>query len=204
MYVVKCVRSRLYAPMYVTKLRQVREGAGLSQAEVGRRCDVSEKTVRRWERLESEPTHANIVSLKRLFGLSSDADLGDPLPSTEPSASGQPDLDALRSKAVAEVFVEHVPSIPKDHFGQLLDLARDLAASDGELGRLKRALSRLYRSWLAEQNAGKTATERVDASQKRAGDALTEEATTSGEKRGLRPLPKKPRETKGETDDDSP
>ena len=60
-----------------------RRRAGLTQAELAQKLNYSDKAVSKWERGESAPDAATIVSIARLFGVSADELLGTYRPEPE-------------------------------------------------------------------------------------------------------------------------
>lgn len=53
---------------FATLLREFREAADLTQAEVAERAGVHLQTYMRWERGDSEPGYSRLVELARVFG----------------------------------------------------------------------------------------------------------------------------------------
>lgn len=62
--------------MISDKIKEVREKAGLSQAQLAKRLDVTRSSVNAWEMGLSMPTAQYIVALSRLFHVSTDYFLG--------------------------------------------------------------------------------------------------------------------------------
>lgn len=62
--------------MISDKIRQLREQAGLSQAQLAKKLDVTRSSVNAWEMGLSTPTTQYIVALTRLFHVSADYILG--------------------------------------------------------------------------------------------------------------------------------
>ena len=58
------------------KIRELRENAGYSQAELARRLSVTRSSVNAWESGLSTPTAVYIVELAKLFRVTSDYLLG--------------------------------------------------------------------------------------------------------------------------------
>ena len=58
------------------KIRELRESAGYSQAELARRLSVTRSSVNAWESGLSAPTAVYIVELAKLFRVTSDYLLG--------------------------------------------------------------------------------------------------------------------------------
>lgn len=58
------------------KIRELRENAGYSQAELARRLSVTRSSVNAWESGLSAPTAVYIVELAKLFRVTSDYLLG--------------------------------------------------------------------------------------------------------------------------------
>ena len=55
------------------RLRALRNGKRLSQAELAERCDVSTKTIGAWEHDRNAPNRANRMSLAKALGTSEEA-----------------------------------------------------------------------------------------------------------------------------------
>lgn len=62
--------------MISDKIRQLREQAGMSQAQLAKRLDVTRSSVNAWEMGLSTPTTQYIVALTKLFHVSADYILG--------------------------------------------------------------------------------------------------------------------------------
>ena len=62
--------------MISDKIRQLRERAGMSQAQLAKRLDVTRSSVNAWEMGLSTPTTQYIVALTKLFHVSADYILG--------------------------------------------------------------------------------------------------------------------------------
>ena len=62
--------------MVSDKIRQLREQAGYSQAQLAKRLDVTRSSVNAWEMGLSTPTTQYIVALAKLFHVSADYLLG--------------------------------------------------------------------------------------------------------------------------------
>ncbi len=62
--------------MISDKIKQLREQAGLSQAQLAKRLDVTRSSVNAWEMGLSAPTTQYIVALARMFHVSADYILG--------------------------------------------------------------------------------------------------------------------------------
>ena len=60
----------------MTRIRECRENANLSQKYVAITLGVSAPSVANWERGKTNPTHENLVRLAELFGVSVDYLLG--------------------------------------------------------------------------------------------------------------------------------
>lgn len=60
-----------------TRIRQLREGAHLTQAELGDKLNVSDKTVRRWERDLFPPSRHHMTGLEEVLGRRIPDDLGE-------------------------------------------------------------------------------------------------------------------------------
>lgn len=58
------------------RIKELRENAGFSQAELARRLDVTRSSVNAWEMGLSAPTIQYVVALSKLFHVSSDYLLG--------------------------------------------------------------------------------------------------------------------------------
>lgn len=54
------------------RLRDLRQAAGLSQADVAERMDVSRQAVSRWETGMAAPSAENLIELSRLYGVTLD------------------------------------------------------------------------------------------------------------------------------------
>lgn len=83
--------------MISDRIRQVREKAGLSQAQLAKKLDVTRSSVNAWEMGLSMPTAQYIVALSKLFHVSTDYFLG-----TESSLSIR--LDSYSEEEVALVY----------------------------------------------------------------------------------------------------
>jgi transcriptional regulator with XRE-family HTH domain len=59
------------AGLFGSRLRELREAAGMSQGQLGSRLKpaVRQNTVSQWERGDREPTLAVVVQLAELFGI---------------------------------------------------------------------------------------------------------------------------------------
>ncbi len=62
--------------MIYDKIRELRETAGLSQAQLAKRLDVTRSSVNAWEMGLSMPTTQYIIALSKLFHVSADYILG--------------------------------------------------------------------------------------------------------------------------------
>ena len=62
--------------MICDKIKQLREQAGLSQAQLAKKLDVTRSSVNAWEMGLSTPTTQYIVALTKLFHVSADYILG--------------------------------------------------------------------------------------------------------------------------------
>lgn len=62
--------------MISDKIRQLREQAGYSQAQLAKKLDVTRSSVNAWEMGLSTPTTQYIVALTKLFHVSADYILG--------------------------------------------------------------------------------------------------------------------------------
>lgn len=62
--------------MISNKIRQLREQAGYSQAQLAKKLDVTRSSVNAWEMGLSTPTTQYIVALTKLFHVSADYILG--------------------------------------------------------------------------------------------------------------------------------
>lgn len=62
--------------MLYDRIKSLREDAGMSQAELARRLDVTRSSVNAWEMGLSTPTTQYIVEISKLFHVSSDYLLG--------------------------------------------------------------------------------------------------------------------------------
>ena len=62
--------------MIYDKIRQLREQAGYSQAQLAKKLDVTRSSVNAWEMGLSTPTTQYIVALAKLFHVSADFILG--------------------------------------------------------------------------------------------------------------------------------
>lgn len=62
--------------MISDKIKRLREQAGLSQAQLAKRLDVTRSSVNAWEMGLSAPTTQYIVALARMFHVSADYILG--------------------------------------------------------------------------------------------------------------------------------
>lgn len=62
--------------MISEKIKQLREQAGLSQAQLAKKLDVTRSSVNAWEMGLSTPTTQYIVALTKLFHVSADYILG--------------------------------------------------------------------------------------------------------------------------------
>lgn len=70
------------------KLTQARKAAGLTQADVAAKLNVSRQAVSRWESGQSKPSTENLLALGKLYGISLDQLLN----AEEPIAKAAPDL----------------------------------------------------------------------------------------------------------------
>ena len=62
--------------MICDRIKQLREQAGYSQAQLAKRLDVTRSSVNAWEMGLSMPTTQNVVTLAKLFHVSADYLLG--------------------------------------------------------------------------------------------------------------------------------
>lgn len=62
--------------MISQKIRELREAAGYSQAQLAKKLDVTRSSVNAWEMGLSTPTTQYVVALTRLFHVSADYLLG--------------------------------------------------------------------------------------------------------------------------------
>lgn len=62
--------------MISEKIKELREDAGFSQAELARKLDVTRSSVNAWEMGLSTPTTSYIVEMARLFHVTTDYLLG--------------------------------------------------------------------------------------------------------------------------------
>ena len=62
--------------MICDKIKELREKAGYSQAQLAKKLDVTRSSINAWEMGLSTPTTQYIVALSRLFHVSSDYILG--------------------------------------------------------------------------------------------------------------------------------
>lgn len=62
--------------MICDKIKELREKAGYSQAQLAKKLDVTRSSVNAWEMGLSTPTTQYIVALSKLFHVSSDSILG--------------------------------------------------------------------------------------------------------------------------------
>ena len=62
--------------MICDKIKELRENAGYSQAQLAKRLDVTRSSVNAWEMGLSTPTTQYIVALSKLFHFSADYILG--------------------------------------------------------------------------------------------------------------------------------
>lgn len=62
--------------MISSKIKELREAAGYSQAQLAKKLDVTRSSVNAWEMGLSTPTTQYIVALSRLFHVSADYILG--------------------------------------------------------------------------------------------------------------------------------
>ena len=63
-------------PTFAERIKELRNSKGLSQHAVGEILGVNERSYRRYEMGEFEPTATNIIKLANLFEVSSDYLLG--------------------------------------------------------------------------------------------------------------------------------
>ena len=62
--------------MICDRIKQLREQAGYSQAQLAKRLDVTRSSVNAWEMVLSMPTTQYVVTLAKLFHVSADYLLG--------------------------------------------------------------------------------------------------------------------------------
>ena len=55
-----------------TRLRVLRKDAGLTQAQLAQRIDVSSKTVSKWENGSADPSTTNLLALAKLYGVAAE------------------------------------------------------------------------------------------------------------------------------------
>lgn len=89
------------------RLRELRERAGLTQAQLADAVGVKVLAVTRWERGEREPGWSNIVALAAALGVDCTAFTQEPASSSEPRPRGRP------KKPAAEPEAESPPAKPK-------------------------------------------------------------------------------------------
>ncbi len=58
------------------RIRELREAAGMTQADLADRLQVSVPTVSRWENGVIRPSVGNLIELAEIFGVTTDAILG--------------------------------------------------------------------------------------------------------------------------------
>ena len=58
------------------RIRELREAAGMTQADLAERLQVSVPTVSRWESGVIRPSVGNLIELAEIFGVTTDAILG--------------------------------------------------------------------------------------------------------------------------------
>ena len=58
------------------KIKELREAAGMTQADLADRLQVSVPTVSRWESGVIRPSVGNLIELAEIFGVTTDAILG--------------------------------------------------------------------------------------------------------------------------------
>ncbi|MCL2673776.1 MAG: helix-turn-helix domain-containing protein [Defluviitaleaceae bacterium] len=63
-------------PTFAERIRTLRNSKGLSQRVVGESLGINERTYKRYEAGEFEPTATNIIKLANLFEVSADYILG--------------------------------------------------------------------------------------------------------------------------------
>lgn len=62
--------------LFGTRLRELREEAGLSQKQLAERLGITKTTVNRYENDLREPEFATLIEIVRFFGVSADYLLG--------------------------------------------------------------------------------------------------------------------------------
>ena len=72
--------------MFALRLKQLREDAGISQAQLAIKLGVRQSTVGMWENGKNKPQNAKLESLASMFGVSTDYLLGR---SDEPTETPQ-------------------------------------------------------------------------------------------------------------------
>ena len=88
------------------RIRLLREGAGLTQAEVGRMLGISRAGVNAWEMGLSIPSAKNVVELAKKFGVSTDYLFGlDTAPTISVRGLTQNQVTAILG--IVECFREH-------------------------------------------------------------------------------------------------
>ena len=135
------------------RIREHREAAGLSQAELARRVYVSRQTVGNWESGRTLADVQSLVLLARAFGTTDDALIGESDPNAAlPTAEDRHALVRLLVTAglllgatLALVFASHLISLvrPSDDVTDAVRAALCVAALICEIALLLRALPRL-------------------------------------------------------------
>jgi transcriptional regulator with XRE-family HTH domain len=74
---------------YGGRLRELREGAGLTREQLAERAGVSARGVTQWERDEREPGWSNVISLAKALGVTCEA-FTQPPAEREPAKPGRP------------------------------------------------------------------------------------------------------------------
>jgi DNA-binding XRE family transcriptional regulator len=78
------------AKAFGARLRELREGAGLTQKELADRAGLSQNAVSQWEQGNREPLVSNAMTLAEVLG----CDIADlfksPSPGTKPAGRGRP------------------------------------------------------------------------------------------------------------------
>lgn len=135
------------------RIREHRQAAGLSQAEVARRVYVSRQTIGNWESGRTSADVQSLVLLARAFGTTVDALIGESDPNAAlPTAEDRHALVRLLVTAglllgaiLALVFASHLISLmmPSDDVTETVRAALCATALLCEIALLLRALPRL-------------------------------------------------------------
>ena len=117
-----------------TRIRELRKGIGMTQAQLAEKVNKAESTVRMWELGKSEPDNSTLVLLSKTLGKPIDYILGNELAiSEEPPELVIPDI--LKGSDVRVAFSGGaVDGLTQDDVDMLHELALKMAEKNKKQG----------------------------------------------------------------------